>query len=363
MALTRPILYTQVAFDARYEHVFNFDAVGGNQVVANKLTIIVQETGQTVYNQTQNTYTFSHTLPANTLTNGVYYSATVTTYDIQGNASIASIPIQFYCYTNPSLLFNNIPVSGIITNSSYTFSATYTQPENEPLSTYTINLLDAQRAVVATSGVKYVGSEAVPIDVEYTFNGFGNNTNYYVEAIGETINGTKVATTQINIIVQYVTPSAFAVVELNNNCSGGYVVIKSNMAIINGESVPDPPIYVDNDTAVDATAGGHYVDWNEGYQISGDFTMALWGHSFVINEPIVTLRSDDGNTFIVRYRIDDDSTHYIDLTIQNSDTILYYIYSPSIEVNTGDNLQFWVRRIGSIYQIELHNVATEGAGS
>ena len=39
MALTQPVLYSQAAFDATQEHIFPFNVVGGDQVVANILTI------------------------------------------------------------------------------------------------------------------------------------------------------------------------------------------------------------------------------------------------------------------------------------------------------------------------------------
>ena len=74
MALTTPILYSQVAFDATNAQTFNFGVIGGDQVTQNRLVIINQSTGSTVYNQIQTTYSFVHTVPASTLTNGVYYN-------------------------------------------------------------------------------------------------------------------------------------------------------------------------------------------------------------------------------------------------------------------------------------------------
>ena len=51
MALTTPILYSQVAFDATNAQTFNFGVIGGDQVTQNRLVIINQSTGSTVYNQ------------------------------------------------------------------------------------------------------------------------------------------------------------------------------------------------------------------------------------------------------------------------------------------------------------------------
>ena len=85
MALTTPILYSVNAFDAQNSFIFQFASIGGNQAVANTLTIKNNATLSTVYSATQTTFKFEHILPANTLTNGTYYQATLTTKDAQGN--------------------------------------------------------------------------------------------------------------------------------------------------------------------------------------------------------------------------------------------------------------------------------------
>ena len=132
MALTTPILYSQVAFDATNAQAFVFGVIGGDQVTQNKLTITNQSTNEVVYDQTQTSYSFVHTVPANTLTNGVYYSAYLITYDANGNASSQSNSIQFFCYSTPSFQFTNLPIGNIITNSSFAFEVTYNQSQGEP---------------------------------------------------------------------------------------------------------------------------------------------------------------------------------------------------------------------------------------
>ena len=90
MSLTTPLLYTVPAFDATNEQVFTFLSVGGSQVVANTLTIKNNATLATVYERTQVSYRFAHVLPANTLTNGTYYQATLTTKDAEGTLLLQS---------------------------------------------------------------------------------------------------------------------------------------------------------------------------------------------------------------------------------------------------------------------------------
>ena len=172
MALTTPILYTVDAFDATKAQVFNFNVLGGNQVVANTLTIKNNATLATVYSATQNTYKFTHTLPANTLTNGTYYQATLTTKDAQGNISNASAPIQFYCYSQPSFEISNMPSGNVITNSSFAFAVMYNQAQGETLNAYVFNLYSASGALISTSNMMYNTNTSLPLNVSYLFSGF-----------------------------------------------------------------------------------------------------------------------------------------------------------------------------------------------
>ena len=181
MALTTPILYSVPAFDAQNSFVFQFASIGGNQVIANTLTIKNNATLTTVYSATQTTFKFEHTLPANTLTNGTYYQATLTTKDAQGNISNASVPIQFYCYSQPSFEISNMPTGNIVTNSSYAFTVTYNQAQGETLNAYVFNLYSASGALISTSNTMYNTNTSLPLSVSYLFSGFEDKTTYSIE--------------------------------------------------------------------------------------------------------------------------------------------------------------------------------------
>ena len=358
MALTTPILYSQVAFDAANSQTFSFGVIGGDQVTQNRLVIINQSTGSTVYNQIQTTYSFVHTVPANTLTNGVYYSAYLITYNANGNASPRSNSIQFFCYSTPSLQFTNLPIGNVVTNSSFTFEVTYSQAQGELLDTYSFTLYDAAQSQISTSGIKYIGSSAAPpTSIKYTFSGFSDQTSYYIRANGQTEQGTLVDTGLVAINVAYVKPNIFSIIELSNNCEGGYINIKSNLIEIRSSSNPSPPIYVDSKTAVDARGDGRYVEWDSGFNIDSDFTASLWGRRFNKNSDIITMIDDEGNNIVIRYRTNTNGTVYADATVTNG-TIIYYIFSPSITAPVGpQQVQFWFRRIGCQYEIKLEIVS------
>lgn len=355
MALTRPILYSLSAFDATEEHIFYFNVIGGDQVVKNKLVITKQSNNQVVYEDIQTTFAFRHIVPANTLENGEYYSVVVITYNILNEESLPSNGIQFYCFSNPSFDFINIPTGNVINNATYNFIVEYDQNENEGLNSYTFNLYDAQRSLLTSSGLLYVGGQSItPLSVNYTFSGLGDNNTYYVQAVGNTIHGIQVDTGLILIGVKYVSPNVFSIIDLHNNCEGGYITVQSNLIAINGQSNPSPPNYVDDGTVVDIKGEGEYVLWNTGYNITGDFTASLWGRDFNDNSRIITL-TNGNQTLTINYRKNEDGLNYVELIVQEG-YIIYYIYSTPIYVYPNDKIQIWFRRVGYLYEIYLYDL-------
>lgn len=358
MALTKPILYSTVAFDASDTHRFTFNVVSGDQVVKNRLTIVNQNTNIVVYDEEQTTYAYYHNVPSNILTNGEYYYAFITTYNITGDRSAPSNNIQFYCFTTPYFSFSNIPSSRIITNSSFSFDVIYNQIESEKLNSYSFNLYSVNNILVSSSGVLYTDSESqLPLTLSYNFSGFVNNTSYFIQATGITQYGTQISTNLIPIYVEYSQPTDYSIVELNNNCTDGYITIKSNLTKIDGISVPFPPEYVDNDTAVDLTSSDSYVLWDKDYTISNDFTVSLWGYNFNDNSVILEMRdSDNKNNLKIYYINEENNLYYLVLTVTNNEVLTYYIYTDLIEVNSGDKLQVWFKRINNLYEINLYNL-------
>lgn len=360
MALTKPILYAIPAFDATTAYTFQFNVIGGTQVAANTLVISLNSNNQVVYNQKQETFKFEHNLPANTLTNGNYYNATLYTSDAEGNQSVASNTVQFYCYTTPTLIFNNIQQNGTINNSTFTFNFTYNQEQNEPLNTYIVNLYDAQGLQVSTSGEQYASTEEVPLALNYTISGFADATGYSIEVNGVTINNTSVTTGQVDFTVSYTFPNIYSLLQLQNNCSGGYINLKSNIAIIEGEVVPPPPIYID-DKELDLREEGSYVVWDDGYIVNGNFTGIIIGRDFTPYSTIFKFTNNDGDTITINwqqgYENGDDSgtlMAYAQLIANHQSTIAYNIKTAMIPIPTPDQkITVWFRRINNIYEIYL----------
>lgn len=268
----------QNAFDATQAHVFTFNVYSGSQITGSKLTIKNNATLETVYDGTETSYAFEHTVPANTLTNGVYYQASIQTMDAQGNFSPASNIIQFYCYSAPTLVFNNIPTANIIPSASFAFEVKYNQAEGEALDNYVFNLYTTAGTPISTSGRLYNTTTTVPTVFAYTFSGFNNGENYVVEVNAVTVEGTQITTGKQTVFVQYSQPGMFSSLYLTNNCKNGYITVQANVIGINGEADPMPPNYqtLFGETVVDLQRN-QYVQWTEGYEIPENFTLRIWG--------------------------------------------------------------------------------------
>lgn len=286
--LTQPIINPISAFDATRAHNITFTVIGGAQVVANRLVISNNETGAIVYNKTAITMKLEHTIPANTLTNGGYYNAVVYTIDNANNESVASTAVPFYCYSQPVLTIDNIPATETIENGTYTFTGTYIQQEGEILNSYQYTLYDSNKNVLSKTPLIYYETDS---SLSYTFVGMSNDTSYYIELSGETVNGTHITSGVIYFTVRYIQPASFAICDLVNNCDDGYIQVSSNIVAIDGKSNPDPPIYID-DKEVDLRDPDSWVEWDSGFRIQDDFTLRAWGRDFNPYEPIITLKND-----------------------------------------------------------------------
>jgi hypothetical protein len=286
--LTQPIVNPISAFDATRAHNITFTVIGGAQVVANRLVISNNETGAIVYNKTAITMKLEHTIPANTLTNGGYYNAVVYTIDNANNESVASTAVPFYCYSQPVLTIDNIPATKTIENGTYTFTGTYIQQEGEILNSYQYTLYDSNKNVLSKTPLIYYETDS---SLSYTFVGMSNDTSYYIELSGETVNGTHITSGVIYFTVRYIQPASFAICDLVNNCDDGYIQVSSNIVAIDGKSNPDPPIYID-DKEVDLRDSDSWVEWDSGFRIQDDFTLRAWGRDFNPYEPIITLKND-----------------------------------------------------------------------
>ena len=297
MALQTPYLIAPVAFDANNAQQIEFTVpAGGDQVQANKLTILKQSDLSEVYAEKVTTQDYTHTIPAATLTNGVVYVASVNTYNLAGEESAKSNKVLLRCYSTPSF---NLSVDSTISTSQVNIVVEYAQDQNEPLSTYLFNLYDSVGILIATSKTQYAASDTSRIT--YQFTGLRSGQYYSVECLGVTKYGTQISTGSQTFFVQFTEPTAYKYFSLENVCKGGYVRIQSNLSSIPGETNKIPLEFENGELTL---YPNQFVKWNKGYVLPEDWTLQIWGHAFVLSDttPIITCSNINGDKIEVYWQ-------------------------------------------------------------
>lgn len=353
MAMVKPIGQTKNAFDANNDEIFYFTSTGGNQVVKNRLVIRRQYDNLIVYDNTEVTYQTKQTVPKETLDNGEYYNYYFVAYDINNNASEPSDSISFYCYTTPVLSFTNIPSDRTLRTSNYNFTLNYYQPEGELLDFIIIKLYDATNKLIKTSDeLYYVGSD----NFNYEFNGFEDKTTYYIEASGETVNGTLFSADRLQINIAYEMPVSPIDLEVSSNCNDGYVRVRSELIFADGESFPSAPEYIGT-KGIDVSHNLDKIQWTQGYSVPSDFILTLWGEHSQFGE--VCRLWNEGRTYasisiIKRLNESDEPESFCMLEVYNGNILLLRQYSNIVvPMNSTTKYMLWIKKVGEDWDIVL----------
>lgn len=356
MSVTKPIMRSQIAFDKNDGNIFYFTTSGGSQVVKNRLTIYNSSTSSIVYQEDISTFKFEHALPTdNDLVNGVSYNAYINTYDIDDNISEDSIAIQFYCYTTPELSITNIPSSGKISSSSISLNIRYEQIEDELLSSLAVYLYDASNSLLYTSDKLY-STETPELFIESAISGLTDGEIYKIQVSGSTINGTLTNSDIYEIYVEYSTPTIFSSLNLENNCQDGYIIIKSNIISVEGET-NETPIYIDSEI-LDLSNDGDYCSFTEGFSVSKDFTIGIWMIPTQINN-FCSLLKDNNNKFKLEFVREypyngSDIVDCLALTGVENNEVVVYQRSDSVELmNNNSKILVWVQKVDNQYTLTL----------
>lgn len=359
MAMVQPIAQSIPAFDAKNNNTFKFVSNGGNQVIANRLVIRNNDTNEEVYNKKIESYRFEHTVPENTLTNGIYYNFYFRTYDILDNESPMSNVIPFMCYDTPTVEITNIPENGIVESSVFTLNMSYKQEQGELIDFAKVILYDQLGNEIFESENIY-NTFTPPLSFQYTLNGLEDNTTYGVSVRVITINKTVINSKIENFTTRYFTPSLSTLLELENNCEDGYVQIKNNFYIVDSESNPpnigtnpkylkDGKLYLDED--------GTYITWNQGFIIEDDFLLRLFTENPKIGI-ICVLGTDKERieiSFVKDYEYNGNQLKTCaELKCYDGIDIPYCIYSNFI--NSNSKVFIWVKRIKNIFEIRLEEL-------
>jgi hypothetical protein len=362
MAMVKPIGVPLSAFDSTNNQQVSFTSTGGDQVVKNKLTIRLNSNNSIVYENTETTFSFFQTVPANTLTNGNYYNFTFITYDINNNASAESLPVSFYCYTAPTLTFNNLTNNQTITTASYNFELSYAQIEGELLDFLNVTLYDVNNNIISVSP-NFYSSQNPPVLFDYLCEGLEDNTFYKIQANGVTINGTEFSSALLNFQVVYSTPVFYSVLFVDNNCDNGYNNVTTNIKIISGSSDPTPVNYVDDGTKADISIYGDYIKWDSNYTITNDFLLEIWYGIASIGKQFKIISQDNVDSYFIGNWVreipygETEVKDYVEIIGYINNVETFYMRSNYINIvnNTADIvLWFKYNPINNVYELILN---------
>ena len=364
MALVKPILTSVPAFDATQSMEFTFTVSSGDAVTGSKLTIKQNDTGAEVYSGTITSTSYKHTLPANTLSNGKYYVASIQTTNRAGNFSTSSNSIQFWCYTQPTITFTNIPDNRLIENSSYNFEATYNQIEGELLSSYDFILYDENDNIVKSiSGndrIYVYDTVPPPTYLNYTFTSLENAIGYKIQVIGYTAYNTVVYSNKEEFYVEYGASQFTSGIELTNNCKDGTVLIQGVIHDLTGESTNGDVVYLTDGDKTVADLRDNSAIWKEQLSFNENYTTYITGKNFTNNSVICKI--GDKTEMIYREFLDDTTNQYmchIELlnTFDDAGIYKYRIFSNSIpKPESTEYLVIYMICGNDLMDIQIENV-------
>lgn len=313
MALVTPIINSIPALDATKANTITFIANGGEPIVKNEIKILTNDSNETVvYNNIETTTAKGQIIPANTLTNGVYYKVVFRTYDASDNTSEWSNYQPFYCYSMPTLTFN-ISDEQIIHDSYFDAILTYNQAENERLDYVYITFYDINNKIISYSD-RLFNNNTPPVAFNYYLGNLENNKGYKIKAEGATVEGTLIETELITFYVSYETIDTEGKVYPEvDSCEGCIRAISSPIVrAYRGYYTYHPSLsYIDSDTKLDLTSVvgtvdlendySHWVKWYDLYPVSNFFLFRLWFYPARVAFKIADIVSTDGTNTISLY--------------------------------------------------------------
>lgn len=284
------------------------------------------------------------------MVNGNTYNAVIYSIDINGVSSPPSNKIVFKCYSTPLWSFFNLDTYQVIQNSSYQVQLSYSQLEGEPVNSYQISLYDSGQSLLHQSGVLYNSDT-----LSYTVSNLMDNTQYYIRAIGKTLNGMDLDTGYIPISVEYIQPSLYSLIQLENLPKDGSVKISYNAQMVTGYTNVNEPVYIDL-TKIDLRGDGTHVVFDNGFKVKKDALIQIIGQDF--NDYSVICEWSNGTDKIeIKYmRGDFDGQSgekaYFLLYAYNQIT-RYVIYSNYIDIpSPTDVINVWLKRVNNAYELQ-----------
>lgn len=293
-----------------------------NQPVKNRTVITDNATGDIIYDDTQETRTLTHTIPAGTLTAGGEYLIKIQVFDIDGNASNLSDPVLFRCFSDPHFSFRNLSDKSVTNNANIILSIDYSQAEGEELRDVQFLKYAGDKTPLAKSAVIYSQTPS------YEFYTLENNTTYYFRAIGETNHGIPLDTGYIEVSTMFETIPTNIVFTLDNIYCEGYIQFTSNIIIVAYELENDT--YKLEDGLL--TLRNNSLTYSN-FSAEEDFILFVEAKKLPVGRTFLTTNDNQISLSIVEVC----GMYYCRLTVKDSNYSLYAPFPSSLlSANDGD---------------------------
>lgn len=362
----KPIITRIDAFDATIGTTITFGWKGA-QAFQNELIIRDSETLDIVYKyKTGRDMSLKHVMNialgttnedvTGQFKNGKQYQATITVFDKDGVQSDPSDPVTFWCFTEPVLRITNQDVlSGIITMSSLYLKFYYQQTEGETLSEYYVELYDENRHLLLRSSI-YYGSSSEEY-LEYRIEGLLNNHTYYVNVNARTAHGIEVNTGLVQFSVKYDKMGAGALVSLKD-LGNGNVSIGSNFKVIDANSNPEEPIYINNEE-IDLRDPDSWVNFFDGFEVSGNYEMKIVMRA--VQEGFYVICKNEDNEVLkityeyydIDYETETKRKYFFKLHVFNNDQDLNVFTKMFDKLTDDQELVLVVQHVNGYYSLKI----------
>ena len=347
--MAKPIIKKIQPFDAKKDYEISF-AWTGNRAYANRIIIYDNESNKLVWDDTVSSFAFTHTIPADTLSNGQKYVIQAQIYDVDDTPSSLSDKVLFCTFETPDFYFHQLPENARITNASFSASVYYYSSDAESIGSYRFYLYDSTKKQLLVSSALTDLS-----DIRYTYRGLENNTVYYIRCVGMTVNGMELDTGYTEISVHYENPNTYARIYADPIPSQGCVRVATNLIVIqyNGTET-----FSYEDSMIDLRDRTLYYD--EGFLIEDDFTVILKGTNLWQNADILKLDGSRAGLTLSSHIYSDGRLRFRLLVPNGIGN--YLLYSKPLVFENEDMVTLMIRKKNDSYQLTVFPETAPAAG-
>ena len=344
----KPVILSMTPWDSTVDYQLKFTYAGG-MPVSNRLIIYDANSGALVYDKTETSSHFYHTIVHGSLENGHQFRAYISVTEDNHIESPTSDEAYFWCLKTPvfELVF---PELDVYNSPNVQALIRYSQAENEELYSYSYKLYNYSKLLVADSGILYVKSGTIDPYYSYWFKGLSDKTHYYIQAEGVTRKGIPVKTEMKHFFVDYEGKEITSVLNLYSDANAT-VTGNLNIIAIDADENSDDYTYIGSQVVL----LDQDIHYNNNFEIVGDFTCSLKARMTHGNLRLLKMNRKNSSGFIeVSSMVYEDQVVYR-LRVNNglSD---YNLFSEPMTVNNDDAVIIHFRRINNIYKLIVYKL-------